>query len=128
MIQGSGFPSFSKSVHLSVNFYDHQASTLLFRSVLLKPFKIIWQHSAQKTMCTEEEHIEFTLSMCVCVCVCVCVCFRFLFQNRVRPITSSCMVAFKKYFAQMIIKTRQDNVSSVRTMTLGQMSRSQPKL
>ena len=50
-----------------------------------------------------EGHIEFTLSMCVCVYVFgVCV-----FQIRVQPITSLCMVGFKNHVAQMIIKTRQ---------------------
>ena len=46
-----------------------------------------------------EGHIEFTLSLCVCVCV---------FQIRVPPITSLCMVGLKKNnLAQMIIKTRR---------------------
>ena len=47
-----------------------------------------------------EEHKEFTLSVSVCVRVCV-------FQMRVRPITSLCMVGFRNYLAQMIIKTRR---------------------
>ena len=45
-----------------------------------------------------ERHIEFTLSVCVCVCV---------VQIRVRPITSSYMVDFENYLAQMIIITRR---------------------
>ena len=45
-----------------------------------------------------EGHIDFTLSVCVCVCI---------FQIRVRPITSLCMVGFKNHLAQIIIKTRQ---------------------
>ena len=45
-----------------------------------------------------EGYKEFTLSVCVCMCV---------FQIRVRHITSLCMVGFKNYLAQMIIKTRQ---------------------
>ena len=40
-----------------------------------------------------------------------------MFQIRVRPITSSCMVGFENYFALMIITKR--------TMSLGQRSRSQ---
>ena len=43
-----------------------------------------------------EGHIELTLSVCVCV-----------FQIRVQPITSFCMVGFKTYLAQMINKTRR---------------------
>ena len=39
----------------------------------------------------------------------LCVCFRLFvcFQNRVQPTTSSCMVGFEKYLAQMIIRTRR---------------------
>ena len=54
--------------------------------------------------------------MCMCVCV---------FQICVRPITSLCMVGFKNYFG---INDHQDNVSHVRTMLLGQRSRSQSAL
>ena len=46
-----------------------------------------------------EGHIEFTLSMCVSVCVCV-----YVFQIHVQSITSLCMVGFKNYLAQVIIK------------------------
>ena len=45
-----------------------------------------------------EGHIEFTLSVCVCV---------YVFQIRVRPINSLCMVGFKNRMAQMFIKTRR---------------------
>ena len=38
------------------------------------------------------EGIEFTLSVCVCIYACV-------FQNRVRSITSSCMVGFENNLA-----------------------------
>ena len=47
-----------------------------------------------------EGHIEPNLSVCVSVCDCV-------FQNRVRLITSSCIVGFENNFVQMIIMTRQ---------------------
>ena len=60
-----------------------------------------------------EGHIEFTLSVCVCVR---------LFQILVRLVTSLCMVGFKNNLAQMIIKT---GVSRIRTMSVGQRSRSQ---
>ena len=48
--------------------------------------------------------MKFTLCVCVCVCVCVRAC---VFQIRVRPITSFCMVGFKNHLVQMIIKTRR---------------------
>ena len=60
-------------------------------------------------------HMEFTLSVHVRVCVCV-------FQFHVRPITSLCMVGFKKTFGT---NDHQDNVLRIRTMSLGQRSRSQ---
>ena len=41
-------------------------------------------------------HIQFTLFMFVCV---------FVIQICVQPINSLCMVGFKNYVAQMIIKT-----------------------
>ena len=50
-----------------------------------------------------EERIESYLSVCVRACVRLCVC---VFQNRVRPITSACMVGFRNNLAQMIIITR----------------------
>ena len=48
------------------------------------------------------------------------------FQNRVQPITSSCIMGFKKYSAEMIIMTEQYVVC--KDMSLGQRSRSQPAL
>ena len=41
-----------------------------------------------------EGHIELTLSACVCVRMCVI--FVCVFQNRVRQITSYCMMGFEK--------------------------------
>ena len=48
------------------------------------------------------------------------------FQNRVQPITSSCIVGFKNYWAQMFIMTRR--CVACENMLLGQRSRSQPAL
>ena len=48
------------------------------------------------------------------------------FQNCVQPITSSCMVGFKNYLAEMIITTRQYVLCQ--DISLGQRSRSQPAL
>ena len=48
------------------------------------------------------------------------------FQNGVQPITSSCMVGFKNYLAEMIITTRQ--YVACKNMSPGQRSRSQPAL
>ena len=45
-----------------------------------------------------ESYLSLSLSLSVCVCVCVCV-----FQNRFRPITSTCMVGFGNNLAQIII-------------------------
>ena len=45
-------------------------------------------------------------------------------QNHVPPITSSCMVGFENYLAEMIFTTKQ--YAMCKNMLLGQRSRSQP--
>ena len=44
------------------------------------------------------------------------------FKNRVQPITSSCMIGFKNYLAEMIIMAYVE----CKNIELGQISRSQP--
>ena len=56
-------------------------------------------------------HIEFTPSSSMYVCVSV-------FQIRVQPIASLCMVGFKNHPHKW--SSRQDDVSRVRKMWLGQ--------
>ena len=48
------------------------------------------------------------------------------FKNYVQPITSSYMVGFKSYVAEMITRTRR--YVACKNMSLGQRSRSQPAL
>ena len=67
-----------------------------------------------------EGNIEFTLSVFACVCFRL---FVYVFKNHVRFITSSCMEGLKHYLALIII--RQADASRIKTMSLGQLSRSQ---